>query len=122
MEGADEAQEKKPKNVKKGKKLLLKSPVRCRPDQTDRTEAFSPAVGPGLAQSCKGPGQAGEVSDVQNKPIPLGLAGCWAWSSQGLVQSTGLWGLETSLLLCPFIAVSFKCLCSFHELIGKEAM
>lgn len=50
MEGAGEVQEKKPKNVEKGKKLLLQSPLQCRPEQTDKTEAFSPVVEPGLAQ------------------------------------------------------------------------
>lgn len=112
-------------NVWKGEgKLLLKSPVWCRPNQTDKTKAFSPAVEPGLAQwgsqSCRGAGQAGEVSDVQNKPIPLGLPGCWVWNSQGKVQSI-LWGLEMSSLPCSFIAAPLKCLCSFHELIGEEA-
>lgn len=61
------------------------------------------------------------MSDVQNKPIPLGLLRCWAWNSRGKVQSDGLWGLETSLLHCSFIAIPLKCLLSFHELIGKEA-
>lgn len=121
MEGADEAHGNKPKNVNKGGKLFLKSPVQRRPD---KAEAFSPAVEPGLAQvrfTERGTGQAGEVADVQNKPIPLGLPRCWAWNSQGKVQST-LWGLETSSLPCSFIAVPLKCLCSFHELIGEEAM
>lgn len=56
------------------------------------------------SQSCRGTGQAGEVSDVQNKPIPLGLLRCWAWTAGARFRACGAWKLPycTALSLLFF--------------------